>query len=328
MTDKPTGGRYDLLIIGGGPAAVSAAIYAVRKSLNTLLVAKDLGGQVAWTSKIENYPGFTSIEGRELAVRFQEQLEALRAPMLIGEEVNRIATKSDAFTAWLASGGTIEASALLIATGKSYRKLSVPGEDSFTGRGVAYCVVCDAPLFARKRVIIAGGGNSAFTAAIDLLNLDASVTMINILPSWQADELLIARAKKRGGERLALLDHAKVLSINGQDAVTDVRIRDTISGRESIIPTDGIFVETGLIPNSGLARGLVEINDADEIIVDNRGATSMEGIFAAGDVTNVPGKQIITAAGEGAKASLAAYDYLMRIESLRRGGASKKIAVA
>ncbi|MBN2495274.1 MAG: FAD-dependent oxidoreductase, partial [Deltaproteobacteria bacterium] len=186
-----------------------------------------------------------------------------------------------------------------------------PGEKELTGKGVAYCATCDAPFFRGKRVVVAGGGNSALTAALDLLKVDASVTLVNYAPGWQADEIMLEAARKRR-ERVVFLDMHQVLSIEGRERVSGVTVKDRRSEKTAAIEVDGIFVEIGLLPNSEPVRELAALNEAGELIVDCHCRTSVAGLYGAGDVTTVPQKQIIISAGEGAKAALSAYDDLMR----------------
>jgi len=300
--------RYDLLILGGGPAAMSAAIYAARKMLKVAMIAKDYGGQVAWTSEIENYLGFMTISGRELVDRFVEQVKEFKVPVAKDEKVVKV---EKGFNVHTESGVVFSGNTVLLATGKRDRPLNVPGEKELVGRGVAYCSTCDAPFYKGKRVAVAGGGNSAFTAALDLLKVDATVTLINFVEGWQADPVMLESAKKYG-DRVRYLDQHEVVSIEGGEKVSGVVARDRKSGEENTLDVSGIFVEIGLLPNSEPVEGLVDLNQHKEVMIDCFCRTSLEGLYAAGDVTTVPHKQIVISAGEGAKAALSAYDYLTR----------------
>jgi alkyl hydroperoxide reductase subunit F len=300
--------RYDLLILGGGPAAMSAAVYAARKMLRVAMIAKDYGGQVAWTSEIENYLGFMSISGQELVDRFVEQVKEFKVPVAKGEKVVRV---EKGFFVHAESGAVFTGNTVLLATGKRDRPLNVPGEKELVGHGVAYCSTCDAPFYRGKKVAVAGGGNSAFTAALDLLKVDATVTLINFVEGWQADPVMLESAKKHG-DRVAYLDQHEVVRIEGTGKVSGVAVRDRRTGEEKQLDVSGIFVEIGLLPNSEPVNGLVDLNDYKEVVIDCFCRTSLEGLFAAGDVTTVPHKQIVISAGEGAKAALSAYDYLTR----------------
>ncbi|MDJ0763620.1 MAG: FAD-dependent oxidoreductase [Myxococcota bacterium] len=299
---------YDLIVLGGGPAAMSASIYAARKMLRLALLTKDFGGQVASTSEIENYLGFQSISGRELTDKFVEQVKQFDVPIGEGEKVVEVVEKKGAFDIQLESGAVFSCNSLIVATGKRDRPLGVPGEKELVGKGVAYCATCDAPFFKDKRVIVAGGGNSAFTAAIDLLKVGASVTMVNYAVGWQADEVMKSAIAKH--EHVEFLDNHQVTQIEGTERVSAVRLKERSSGEAKSLAADGVFVEIGLLPNSDSVRDLAELNKAGELIVDCHCRTSVPGLFGAGDVTTVPKKQIIISAGEGAKAALAAYDYL------------------
>jgi alkyl hydroperoxide reductase subunit F len=302
---------YDVLILGGGPAAMSAAIYAARKMLKIALIAKEYGGQVAWTSQIENYLGFQSITGKELTDRFIEQMQQFSIPVQQGQKVVEVRKSGELFESRMENGLILNSRTIIIATGKRDRPLGVPGEAELVGRGVAYCAICDAPFYKDKRVVIAGGGNSAFTAALDLIKMASHVTLINLMPGWQADPIMIEDVHK-AGDRVAFLDRRRILSIEGKDRVTGVRIRDLSNDREELLTIDGVFVEIGLVPNSEAVKDLVRLNAALEVIVDCTCHTSVPGVFGAGDVTTVPHKQIIIAGGEGAKAALSAHEYLVK----------------
>ena len=300
--------RYDLLILGGGPAAMSAAIYAARKMLKVAMVAMDYGGQVAWTSEIENYLGFMTISGQELVDRFVEQVKEFKVPVAKGEKVVKV---EKGFSVHTESGASFAGNTVLLATGKRDRPLNVPGEKELVGRGVAYCSTCDAPFYKGQKVAVAGGGNSAFTAALDLLKVDAQVTLINFVEGWQADPVMIESAKKHG-DRVKYLDEHEVVRIEGAAKVSGVVAKDRKTGEEKQLEVSGIFVEIGLLPNSEPVDGLVDLNERKEVVIDCFCRTSLEGLYAAGDVTTVPHKQIVISAGEGAKAALSAYDYLTR----------------
>jgi alkyl hydroperoxide reductase subunit F len=303
--------RYDLLILGGGPAAMSAAIYAARKMLKVAMLAKDFGGQVAYTSEIENYLGFMTISGKDLVDRFVEQVKEFKVPVAKGEQVVKVGKTDGVFQVSAEGGATFTGRTVLLATGKRDRPLNVPGEKELVGRGVAYCSTCDAPFYRGQKVAVAGGANSAFTAALDLLKVDAQVTLINFVEGWQADPIMIESARKYG-DRVAYLDEHEIVRIEGTGRVAAVVVRSRKTGEESRLDVSGIFIEIGLLPNSEPVEGLVEMNRNREVVVDCHCRTSLEGLFAAGDVTTVPHKQIVISAGEGAKAALSAYDYLTR----------------
>jgi len=300
---------YDLLILGGGPAAMSAAVYAARKMMNLAVITKDFGGQVRETSEVENWLGFQSINAKDLADRFEEHVKGFDIAVSLGTATTEVTKEGDTFKIRTDSGKTYSSRALILATGKRHRPLNVPGEKELVGRGVAYCATCDAPFFKGKKVVVAGGGNSAFTTAVDLLKVGAEVTLVNFIKGWQADEALQERVKETS--KVSLLDYHQVVRIEGKDRVTAVVVKNRESEREERLDAGGVFVEIGLLPNNESVRNLVELNEHGEVIVDCSCRTSVEGLFGAGDVTAVPHKQIVIAAGEGAKAALSAYDYLI-----------------
>jgi len=298
---------FDLAILGGGPAGLSAAIYALRKLLKTCIVSKDLGGQILLTSEVENYLGFELISASELVQKFESQVNKFEIEQYLGEGTQKLSSRNGNFLIQTDQGTEIEAKAVLIATGKRSRQLNVPGEKEFAGRGISYCSTCDGPFFKDLPVAVIGGGNSAFEAAIDLLKLCPRVYLLNIMPEWQADEIYQRKILK--DPKLVPMLKSRVKEIKGDDRVRSI-IVETPEG-EKQIEARGVFVEIGLAPNSEFAKGFLAMNPAGEIIVDCQCRTSVEGVFAAGDVTTVPEKQIIIAAGEGAKAALTAYRWLI-----------------
>lgn len=299
---------YDLIIVGGGPGATTALVYAARKLLNVAILTYDFQGQVGYTSTIENYMGFQTISGAELVQKFYEQVEQFNIPIGQGEKVTRVDKADDLFKLTVESGAVFQSRTVIIATGKRDRKLGVPGEDEFIGRGVAYCSTCDAPFYRDLKVVVTGGGNSAFTAALDLLKVAKEVTLVNHAAGWQADEILQKSVRKY--DHIRFLDHHEIVSIEGDNLVRKATVRDRESKKETTIEADGVFIEIGLIPNSEPVVDLVRLNEVGEIIVDCACQTNIEGLYGAGDVTTVPHKQIIISAGEGAKAALTAYEYL------------------
>lgn len=301
------GKEYQLAIIGGGPAGLTAAVYAARKRTDTVLLTHDLGGQVMWTSSVENYPGFQFIQGRELIEKFKAQVKQFPIDVSLGFKIISVQPLVRGYKISLEDGSPFTARSLIIATGKKYLNLNVPGEKELIGKGVAFCATCDAPLFGGKTVAVVGGGNSALTAAKDLLSYAEKIFIINISPEMQGDPVLLEPIKKSG--KVKFLLNTKVLSIQGTDRVESVTVSN--NGQRTI-EVSGVFVEIGLIPNSDIFKGLVEMNEQGEIMVDCACRTSRDGVFAAGDVTTVPEKQIVVAAGEGAKAALSAYEWLAR----------------
>jgi alkyl hydroperoxide reductase subunit F len=300
---------YDLLILGGGPAAMSAAVYAARKMMKLAIITKDFGGQVRETSEVENWLGFQNINAKDLADMFEEHVKGFGIAVSLDTVTTEVKKEADTFRVRAEDGGVFSSRTVIVATGKRHRPLNIPGEKELLGRGVAYCATCDAPFFKGKTVVVAGGGNSAFTTAVDLLKVGAEVTLVNFIKGWQADAALQARVKQT--DQVSLLDYHQVVRIEGKDRVTGVVVKDRENEREEKLDANGIFVEIGLIPNNESVKDLVELNEQGEVIVDCSCRTSVEGLYGAGDVTTVPHKQIVIAAGEGAKAALSAYDYLI-----------------
>jgi len=301
---------HDLIIAGGGPAGMTAAVYAARKKLDAILISKDIGGQVNWTLGIENYMGYQFIEGPELISKFEEQVKQFPLGVELGETVITVGRSNGGFEVRTESGKTFRSRAVIVASGKRPRPLNVPGEDKLVGRGVTYCAVCDGPLFAGMKVAVIGGGNSALEAADDMLKIAEHIYLVS-LTQLTGDAVLVDRVK-RGKNITMFLEH-EVMEILGKNMVSGVRIRDLKSGEEKELDVSGVFVEIGLIPNSDLVKGLVELNQWGEIKVNCRNETNIPGLFGAGDVTDVPEKQIAIAVGEGAKAALQAHRYLQRL---------------
>lgn len=298
---------FELIIIGGGPAGMTAAVYAARKKMSALLLSKDIGGQVVWTSNIENYMGYQLIEGIELMDKFEQQLKQFPLDRRVSEEISSVTRTPDGFEVSTKSGQQYQSRALIIATGKTPRRLGVPGEDFLVGRGVSYCAVCDAPVFNGLKVAVIGGGNSALEAIIDLLKIAEKVYSISEL-GFTGDAVLVDRVKN--DPKLTCYARHRVIGIKGDNTLESLVFQDIKTGEKTNLEVRGIFVEIGLIPNSGLVKNLVAVNADNEIMVDCKTATSVPGLFAAGDVTDSPEKQIIIAAGEGAKAALQAQKYL------------------
>ncbi|MEO0071912.1 MAG: FAD-dependent oxidoreductase [candidate division WOR-3 bacterium] len=299
---------YDVIIIGGGPAGMTACVYAARKKLSVLLVSKNLGGQVLWTSGIENYMGYQYISGQELAQKFSEQVYSFPIAIQMPDEVVQIDRKDRYFIVHTKYGSSFQGKALIVATGKEPKQLGIPGEKELTGRGVSYCATCDAPLYHNKKTAVIGGGNSAVLAALELSKIAQEVYLI-VRSTLKADAILVDRLNQAQKVKVYLGYVPK--KILGLDSVQALVIAKTTGSAEEELPVDGVFIEAGLMPNTKFLAELVETNDNGEIIVNCHCETSVKGLFACGDVTNVMGKQIIIACGEGAKAALAAYRYLM-----------------
>ncbi len=300
---------YDVAILGAGPAGITAAVYCARKQLKITLLTENIGGQALWSSAVENYLGYEYISGADLVAKFEEHLKKFPVDIVYQPAV-KIAASGKIFKVTGRDGAQYSARAVIVASGKIPRELGAIGENEFRGRGVTYCATCDAPLFAGKDVAVVGGGNSGLEAAIQLIPQSPRVYIIERESKLPADEVYVA--KVRSAPNAEILLDSQVVEITGDIMVETARVLNRTTGDERILPVGGIFVEIGLLPNSGPVNGLVDTNKRGEIVVDNAGRTSRSGIFAAGDVTDVPDKQIIVAAGEGAKAALSAYDYLVR----------------
>jgi len=305
----------DLVIIGGGPAGMSAAIYAARKVLKTLILTKEQGGQLLLTREIENWPGTIRIGGFELAEQFRRHVEHYGVEQRLGVEVVEIGRKDGDFEVITADGEAVPTKAVLIASGGRSRPLGVPGERELTGRGVSYCATCDAPLFKDKRVAMIGGGNAAFEGIIDLLPIATEIHVVDIADHWFADPIL--QRQVLNAEKVKTYQEHKVVKIEGDKFVDGLVIEALKTGERKELAVEGVFVEIGLIPNTDFLRGFVELNERGEIIVDKGYQTSVPGVFAAGDVVEGLDKQIVISAGQGAQAALSAYRYL--IESGRLG---------
>ena len=300
---------YDVIIIGGGPAGLSAAVYAARKVLKTLLVSKDIGGQVAWTYDVDNYLGFSQVETADLIAKFEEHVEKCGVEKLVGVEVKALELTGKIKKVITDDGKTYLTKTVIIATGKRPRPLNVPREKELIGMGVTYCSTCDAPLFADLDVAVMGGGNSALEAAIDLMKVARKVYMVSLTP-LTGDEII--RDKVISSPKVEIFIKYKALRIAGESTVEGIEIESLETGEKKRLDVQGIMVEIGLLPNSELVLDTMETNRIGEIVIDSRCRTGVSGIFACGDVTDVPYKQVIVAAGEGAKAALSAYDYIIK----------------
>lgn len=301
---------YDLIIIGAGPAGITAAIYAARQKLKTLVISKDVGGQVALTADIENWIGYQFITGSELTKKFDEHIEAYKDTigLELGTEIIGIGRKNSNFLAKTKSG-TYESRVVIIASGKKPRPLNVPGEQEFKGKGLTYCAVCDAPLFPRKDVAVIGGGNSALEAALQLTKIANKVYLINKNPAMKGEKAIIDKVEKN--PKVEKVYNSITKEILGDKFVNAVRVEQ--NGKERRINVQGVFVEIGLIPNTDFVD-LAGKNKYNEIIVNSSTETNVPGLFAAGDVADVPEKQIVVAAAEGCKAALAAARYLAKLK--------------
>lgn len=300
---------YDVAVLGSGPAGLNAALYARRKGLSVALVGQKHGGQVMDTASVENYLGFSFQTGAELVGHFSDHVASLEVPTLKDEPVSHIEKTAEGFALSISGGRVLRARTLIAATGSTPRPLGVEGEQAFKGRGVAYCAICDGPLFQGLDVIVAGGGNSAVEAAIDLSKVANTVKLVH-RSAFRADQIVIDKLNALDNVEVYL--QTQIQEIVGEQLVTGVRALDKQSGEEKRIEANGVFVEIGYLPNTELFKDWVALNERGEIEVNALCETSVPGLFAAGDVTDVPYKQIVIAAGEGAKAALSVNDYLNR----------------
>jgi len=304
---------FDVLVVGGGPAGASAAIYAARKGIRTGVAAERFGGQVLDTLAIENFISVQETEGPKLATALEEHVKQYDVDIMNlqrGEALIQ-ATDGGLHEVRLAGGASLKAKTVILATGARWREMNVPGEQEYRGRGVAYCPHCDGPLFKGKRVAVIGGGNSGVEAAIDLAGIVAQVTLIEFDSQLRADAVL--QRKLHSLPNVKVITSALTTEVLGNgEKVNGLRYKDRSSDELHDLALEGIFVQIGLLPNTDWLKGSVELSPRGEIIVDAKGATNIPGVFAAGDVTTVPYKQIVIAVGEGAKASLAAFDHLIR----------------
>ncbi|MGE6994522.1 alkyl hydroperoxide reductase subunit F [Pseudomonas sp. NPDC047961] len=304
---------YDVLVVGGGPAGAAAAIYAARKGIRTGVAAERFGGQVLDTMAIENFISVSETEGPKLARALENHVREYDVDIMNLQRAAQLIPGSDGglHEIKLENGGSLKAKTLILATGARWREMNVPGEQEYRGRGVAYCPHCDGPLFKGKRVAVIGGGNSGVEAAIDLAGIVAQVTLIEFDSQLRADAVL--QKKLHSLPNVTVITSALTSEVIGDGKkVTGLTYKDRNSSEFHELELEGIFVQIGLLPNSDWLKGTVELTSRGEIIVDARGETSLPGIFAAGDVTTVPYKQIVIAVGEGAKASLSAFDHLIR----------------
>ncbi len=305
---------FDVLVVGGGPAGAAAAIYAARKGVRTGVVADRLGGQVLDTMAIENLISVPHTEGPKLAAALEQQVKSHDVDIIGAQTAVRLipsAGPDGLAQVELASGVVLKSRTVILSTGASWRQLNVPGEDTYRNKGVAYCPHCDGPLFKGKRVAVVGGGNSGVEAAIDLAGIVAHVTLIEFDSKLHADAVL--QSKLYSLHNVVVIASARTTEIHGDDRkVTGLSYVKRNSDQTHRLDLDGVFVQIGLVPNTGWLKGTVAMNTRGEIEIDARGQTTVPGVFAAGDATTVPYKQIIVAMGEGAKASLSAFDYLIR----------------
>jgi alkyl hydroperoxide reductase subunit F len=303
------GREYDVLVVGGGPAGAAAAVYAARKGIRTAIVAERFGGQVMDTMGIENLIGTKYTEGPKLVASLEEHVREYNVDIHNLQRARSI-TRDKMVEIELESGAKIKSKTVILATGARWRNLGVPGEDRFKNKGVAYCPHCDGPLFKGKHVAVIGGGNSGVEAAIDLAGVVGHVTVFEFMPTMKADAVLQARL--RSLPNVSIHTNVQVKEITGAERVSGITYTERDTGHDQHIELEGVFIQIGLVPNTDWIGDSLERTRFGEIVVDHHGATDMPGVFAAGDCTNTPYKQIIISMGSGATAALGAFDYMIR----------------
>lgn len=300
------GGVYDVLIVGAGPAGLTAGMYCARKMLSTLILSENIGGQALASWAIENYMGYRMVTGEDLMKKFEEQVRTHDIRLEL-DRATGFSESDGMFRVETATGQEFFSRAVILAQGKRPRKLDVLGEDRFIGRGISICSTCDGPLFKGKKVAVVGGGNSALQTAIEMSSIAESVHLL-VRSRIKADPVYTARLKTIN--TITVHEHTRVTALQGDRFLTGISIRDD-TGSEQQLALDGVFVEIGWLPNTEILNGFVEVNEKKEVVVDVNCRTSRPGVFAAGDITNEKSKQIIIATGDGAKAALEAFEYLM-----------------
>ncbi len=305
---------YDVLIVGGGPAGAAAAVYAARKGIRVGIAAERMGGQVNDTMAIENYISVLETDGPKFAAALEAQVRHYEVDVMNLQRAEKLLPASEPgglVQVQMANGGVLKARSVILSTGARWRNVNVPGEQEYRNKGVAYCPHCDGPLFKGKRTAVIGGGNSGVEAAIDLAGIVEHVTLVEFADQLKADAVLVSKLKSLPNVTVHV--NAQTTEITGDGSkVNGLKFKDRVSGQEQLVPLEGVFVQIGLVPNTEWLKGSVELSRFGEIVIDAKGHTNVEGVFAAGDCTTVPYKQIVIAAGEGAKAALSAFDHLIR----------------
>jgi len=300
--------NFDVIIVGGGPAGYTAAIYTARQKLKTLLLTQTSGGQMVYTDNIENYPGFEKISGVKLLEIFRKQLSQYSdAKIIEGQKAESLKIK-DQFFKVTTDKDKYQGKTIIIAAGKVPRHLNVSGEKELENKGVSYCPTCDGPLFTNKSVAVVGGGNSAIEAVLQLSKYTQEIYLLNIGPTLSGEKIRIEKIEK--DPKVKIIGNAQVQEVFGLKLLEGLRYKDTKSGQIKDLKISGMFVEIGYLPATDWLKGVVELNKWGEIIIDEKGKTSLEGVFACGDITQVPYKQIVIACGQGAIAALSASNYL------------------
>ena len=299
-----------MLVVGGGPAGAAAAIYAARKGIRTGVLAERFGGQVMDTLSIENFISVKETEGPRLAAALEEHVKHYGVEVMTLQRATQL-TSGEQIEVRLENGATLRAKSLILATGARWREMNVPGEKEYKAKGVCFCPHCDGPLFKGKRVAMIGGGNSSVEAAIDLAGIVGHVTLFHRRDSLRADAVL--QNKLNSLPNVSIIKPARIIEVTGDgQKVNGIAYQDLVSNEIKHLELEGIFVQIGLLPNTEWLQGALELSPAGEIVIDAKGHTSLPGVFAAGDCTTTPYKQIIIAMGSGATASLSAFDYLIR----------------
>ena len=305
---------YDVLIVGGGPAGAAAAVYAARKGIRVGIAAERFGGQTNDTMAIENYISVLETDGPKFALALEAQVRHYDVDIMNLQRADKIVpatTPGGLVAVHMANGGVLKSRSVIVSTGARWRNVNVPGEQEYKNKGVAYCPHCDGPLFKGKRVAVIGGGNSGIEAAIDLAGLVQHVTVIEFADALKADAVLVNKLNSLNNVTVHV--NAQTTEITGDgNKVNGISFKDRVTGEDHHAPLEGVFVQIGLVPNTEFLKGTLELSKFGEIMVDARCHTNVPGVFAAGDVTTVPYKQIVVAAGEGSKAALSAFDYLIR----------------
>ena len=301
---------FDVLVVGGGPAGAAAAIYAARKGIRTGIAAERLGGQLLDTVGIENFISVTETQGHKLATGLEQHITTYDVDVMNLQRAEGL-VPGEMIEVKMAGGASLKARSVVIATGARWREINVPGEREYRNKGVAYCPHCDGPLFKGKKVAVIGGGNSGVEAAIDLAGLVSHVTLVEYDPQLRADAVLVRKLQSL--VNVTIVTHAQTTEVVGDgQRVVGLKYKERSSGEIREVELAGVFVQIGLVPNTDWLKGTVKLSPRGEVEVDARGQTSVPGVFAAGDCTVVPYKQIVIAVGEGAKASLSAFDHLIR----------------
>ncbi|MDP3563398.1 MAG: Uxx-star family glutaredoxin-like (seleno)protein [Methanoregula sp.] len=304
--EPPTGASYDVVIVGAGPAGLTAGVYCARKMLNTIIISENIGGQALESWAIENYMGYRMVTGEDLMKKFEEQVRNLNIRLEL-DKVTAITKDDGLFTLSTIAGNTLKAKAVILTQGNRPRKLGVSNEEQYLGRGLSICSTCDGPLYKGKRIAVVGGGNSALQTAVEMSDIAQSVNLI-VRSTIRADPVYLEKLKER--KNITVHTGTHVSALQGEKFISGITIKDE-QGKEQMISLDGVFIEIGWLPNTDMVENLVQLNGKKEIIVDINGHTSIPGIYAAGDVTSVKSKQIIIASGDGAKAALEVFEYLM-----------------